>query len=83
MVIPPNQPPTPRPQNPSQAPQDAQSDPENKTGVRPGQNDLAHEAELQRSGKAGRSAAINANTPRPSEGEKNTTRNPDLEKSTP
>jgi hypothetical protein len=83
MVIPPNQPPTPRPQNPSQAPQDPQSDPENKTGARPGPDELAHEAQLQRDGSAGRSAATNANTPRPTEPEKNTTRDPDLEKSTP
>lgn len=65
------------------APQDALSDPEHKTGARPDPEDLAQEAELQRDGSAGRSAAINANTPRPSEGEKNTTRDPDLEKSTP
>lgn len=83
MVIPPNQPPTPRPQNPGLAPQDALSDPEDKTGAKPGKEDLAREAELQRDGTAARSAAINANTPRPGEGEKNTTRDPDLEKSTP
>jgi hypothetical protein len=83
MVIPPNQPPAPRPQNPGLAPQDALSDPENKTGARPSPEDLAHETELQRDGSAGRSAAINANTPRPGEGEKHTTRDPDLEKSTP
>jgi|GEM_PF-2942443 len=83
MVIPPYLPPTPRPQNPSLAPQDPLSDPEHKTGAQPSPDDLAKEAELQRDGSAGRSSAINANTPRPSEGEKHTVRDPDLEKSTP
>ena len=83
MAIPPNQPPTPRPQNPSQAPQDPQSDPEHKTGAQPSLEELALEAQLQRDGSAARSAATNANTPRPGEPEKNTTRNPGLEKSTP
>ena len=69
--------------NPGRSSQHPLSDPEHKLGDTPAPADLARDTRLQRDGTAARSAAINANTPRPSDPEKNTTRDPDLEQSTP
>lgn len=83
MAIPPTRQPDVHPENPTQAPQDPLSDPEHKLGATPSPEDLARETELQRSGAASRSSAVNANTPGPNAAERDTTRDPDLERSTP
>jgi len=71
------------PDNPSLAPQDPRSDPEHKLGATPSPETLAKETELQRTGAAARGSALNANTPRPSQGEKNTVRDWKEEMRTP
>lgn len=71
------------PNNPGLAPQDPRSDPEHKLGATPPPDVLAKETELQRTGAAAQSSVLNANTPRPSQGEKNTVRDWDEELRTP
>ncbi len=83
MIIPLTQQPAEHPENPSQAPQDPQSDPEHKLGATPEPAELARETELQRSGAAAQGSALNANTPGPREGEKNTVRDRKIELFTP